>query len=141
MVYRNKQKSIGSWFFNELGGIDCIFTGNRLTLSEKNFAIDHFVPYAFVSHDLIWNLIPIDKSFNSKKSDKLPSFETYFKQFQAIQKLAFEIHINTASKSKYLEEYLTIFPNLNSFNEDSFKNTIQPLLAIASNNGFLYLQD
>ena len=127
--------------FNELGSIDCIFTGKKLNYSDKNFAIDHFIPYAFVSHDLIWNLIPIDKSFNSTKSDKLPPFNLYFEKFKNIQKQAFEIHLWANSKSKYLEEYLTIFPSINQFDEASLENAIQPLLTIANNNGFLYLNE
>jgi hypothetical protein len=54
---------------NELGYVDCIYTNKRLTVND--YAVEHFVPYAFVSHDLIWNLIPADRSFNSSKSDKL----------------------------------------------------------------------
>jgi hypothetical protein len=45
--------------FKELGFIECIFLGPNCILKE--FAIDHFIPHAFVSHDLIWNLIPIEK--------------------------------------------------------------------------------
>ncbi len=127
--------------FQELGSINCIFTDEKLTLSDKNFALDHFVPYAFVSHDLIWNLIPIEKRFNSSKSDKLPRFETYFQKFYQIQKTAFEINKNHNSKGKYMEEFLTIFPNIDEFKEDIFSNTIQPLLSIANNNGFLYLNE
>jgi amino acid permease len=42
--------------FKELGFIECIFLGVNYIL-RKSFAIDHFIPHAFVSHDLIWNLI------------------------------------------------------------------------------------
>ncbi|WP_367268579.1 HNH endonuclease domain-containing protein [uncultured Pedobacter sp.] len=40
-----------------------------------SFAVEHFIPYAFVSHDLIWNLIPADPSFNSRKNNKLPGWK------------------------------------------------------------------
>lgn len=125
--------------FKELGFINCIFTETKLYFDEKNFALDHFVPHAFVSHDLIWNLLPIDKRFNSSKSDKLPRFEKYFDKFFELQKLAFEINKRHNSKSKYLEDYLSIFPSIDSFEKEKFANTIQPLLTIANNNGFLYL--
>lgn len=127
--------------FQELEYINCIFTDEKLTLENKNFALDHFVPYAFVSHDLIWNLIPIEKRFNSSKSDRLPKFDDYFEKFYEIQKTAFEINKNHNSNGKYVEEFLTIFPNLDEFREDIFSNTIQPLLSIAHNNGFLYLNE
>ena len=127
--------------FDELGSIDCIFTGKRLVFNEKNFALDHFVPYAFVSHDLVWNLLPIDKSFNSSKSDRLPQFDKYFTQFKNLQKIAFNIHKEKHSSNKFLEEYLTIFPTITAFDDVLFENTIQPLLTIANNNGFLYLNE
>jgi hypothetical protein len=130
--------------FNELGSIDCIFTNNRLVFDEKKYVLDHFVPHAFVSHDLIWNLIPIDKTFNSSKRDKLPSVNKYFDKFYNLQKTAFEIVKTHNVKNKYIEEYLSIFPDLEDnyeFDYQRFKETIQPLITIASNNGFSYLKD
>ncbi|MBF4491481.1 hypothetical protein IR010_02940 [Flavobacterium sp. MR2016-29] len=128
--------------FNELGTIDCVFTNNRLLFDEKKYALDHFVPHAFVSHDLIWNLIPIDKKFNLFKSDKLPPLDRYFDKFYTLQKTAFEIVKSYNSKNKYLEEYLSIFPDLDGgFNYLRYKETIQPLITIASNNGFSYMKD
>ena len=47
--------------------------------------MEHFIPYSFVSHDLIWNLIPADKKFNNSKSDKLPSLNKYFEPFFILQ--------------------------------------------------------
>lgn len=125
--------------FKELGSINCIFTDTKLYFDEKNYALDHFVPHAFVSHDLIWNLLPIERSFNSSKSDKLPLFDKYFDRFYDLQKLAFEINKHHNSKSKYMDEFLTILPSIDTFDKDKFANTIQPLLTIANNNGFLYM--
>jgi len=127
--------------FKELGSIECIFTGTKLLFDEKNFAIDHFISHAFVSHDLIWNLIPIEKSKNSSKSDNLPIFEKHFEKFYDLQKVAFEINKHYNSKSRYMDEYLSIFPNIDSFEKEKFSNTIQPLITIASNNGFLYMKN
>jgi hypothetical protein len=127
--------------FNELGSIPCIFTDTKLIYEEKNFALDHFIPHAFVSHDLIWNLLPIERKFNSSKSDKLPLFDKHFDKFYNLQKLAFDINKQHNSKSKYMDEFLTIFHSIDEFEKETFSNTIQPLLTIASNNGFLYLKD
>ena len=127
--------------FKELGSIECIFSGTKLYFDDKNFAIDHFVPHAFVSHDLIWNLIPIEKTANSRKSDNLPLFNKHFDKFYDLQKVAFEINKHHNSKSRYMDEYLSIFPNIDSFEKEKFSNTIQPLITIASNNGFLYMKN
>lgn len=131
--------------FNELGSINCIYTGVKLTVG--NYAVEHFIPYNFVSHDLIWNLIPADKSFNNSKSDKLPPLEIYFNQFYDLQKTAIEIVREKNPKNKFLEDYLTIFSNLDEvgslpeyFTKEKFKERIQPLITIASNNGFEFLK-
>jgi hypothetical protein len=111
-------------------------------LTIDRYALDHFIPHAFVSHDLIWNLVPIDTSFNATKSDKLPSMETHFDGFFYLQRKAFEIIIDHSPKCKLLEEYLTIYPDLNSsdsFEYTKYKESIQPLVTIAHNNGFGYL--
>jgi 5-methylcytosine-specific restriction endonuclease McrA len=122
----------------ELGYVNCIYTGEKLTLG--NYAIEHFIPYNFVSHDLIWNLIPSDKAFNSLKSDKLPPIEKYFTPFFELQKSAVDIVSKKSPKNKLLEDYLTIFTDLKSFSKDKFKERVQPLITIASNNGFEFLK-
>lgn len=136
----NQRKKYWDIVFKKLGTVKCIFTGKSLTISQ--YALDHFVPHAFVSHDLIWNLIPIDIHFNSIKSDKLPIMENHFQSFFEIQKTAFEIMHNHVPKNKLLEEYLGIFPDLTSihgFDYIRYKESIQPLITIAHNNGFSYL--
>ncbi|WP_264550006.1 hypothetical protein [Flavobacterium sp. N2820] len=64
----------------------------------------------------------------------------HFDKFYDIQKLAFEINKHHNSKSKYMDEFLTIFSNIDAFEKEKFSNTIQPLLTIANNNGFQYMQ-
>ena len=125
----------------EQGFIECIYTKEKLTIG--NYAVEHFIPYNFVSHDLIWNLIPADTVFNSKKSDKLPPIDKYFDAFYALQKTAIEIIKAKSPKNKFLEDYLTIFSDLDdikSLNKAKFKERIQPLITIASNNGFEFLK-
>ena len=129
----------------ELGMVECIYTGEKLTVG--NYAVEHFIPYNFVSHDLIWNLIPADKLFNSSKSDKLPPLEKYFDSFFSLQKMAIEIIRDKSPRNKFLEDYLTIFSDLDeisnlplNFTQEKFKDRIQPLITIASNNGFEFLK-
>src|SRR6218665_68786 len=123
----------------ELGSVKCIYTGEKLTVG--NYAVEHFIPYNFVSHDLIWNLIPADQSFNSSKSDKLPPLEKYFEPFFALQKTAIEVVKTQNPKNRLLEDYLTIFPDLDkNFSKEKFREQIQPLIAIASNNGFEFMK-
>lgn len=126
------------------GSINCIYTNKSLNIGE--YAVEHFLPYAFVSHDLIWNLIPADQIFNSSKSNKLPLFNQYFEPYFQLQKLAINTIINLGSKNKYLEDYLTFIPDfaeIKNLSEDmlrqKFRNNVQPLITIAANNGFEFL--
>jgi hypothetical protein len=129
----------------ELGSVNCIYTGAKLTIG--NYAVEHFIPYSFVSHDLIWNLIPADSVFNSSKSDKLPSLDKYFAPFFNLQKSAIDIVREKSPKNKFLEDYLTIFSDLEeikylpeNFTREKFKERLQPLITIASNNGFEFMR-
>ncbi len=144
--YRNglgKQRRFWNLVIDELGPIDCIYTQKKLTPGA--FAVEHFIPHAFVSHDLIWNLIPACSSFNSAKSDKLPPLERYFDSFFEIQVKGLEVVLHKEPKNKLLEDYLNIFPELTSAVQDKdhskqrFREQIEPLVSIAANNGFEFL--
>ena len=140
----NQRKNFWDIVVNELGSVDCIYTGKKLTVG--NYAVEHFIPYSFVSHDLIWNLIPADESFNSSKSNKLPPLDKYFNQFFLIQESAIRIVKEKNPSNKLLEDYLTIFSDLEEsnglseyFTKEKFKDRLQPLITIASNNGFEFM--
>jgi 5-methylcytosine-specific restriction endonuclease McrA len=124
---------------DELGSVVCIYTGEKLI--KGNYAVEHFIPYSFVSHDLIWNLIPAEKSFNSSKSNRLPILEKHFEPFYQLQKNAFEIVRRKTPNNKFLEDYLTVMPTAeNRLNHTKFKEIILPLVSIASNNGFEFMK-
>jgi 5-methylcytosine-specific restriction endonuclease McrA len=127
------------------GPVNCIYTNRALNIDD--YAVEHFIPYAFVSHDLIWNLIPADKSFNSSKSDKLPPLAGISRHILRCRCLRQRRYLNLRrAASKFLQDYLTIIPDLgylNSMHADDlkelFKNNIQPLITIANNNGFEFM--
>ncbi len=48
----------------------CIYSQTMLTGVES---LDHYVPWSFVLHDRIWNLVPVTPSANSAKGDRLAS--------------------------------------------------------------------
>jgi len=117
----------------------CIFTNEPL--NPKNYHVDHFVPYSFVSHDLIWNLIPINSNFNTSKSNKLPLVKKYFDSFYKLQNDAIQVFGKSMPKN-FKEEYLSVFPNFEDneqINYSQYKDVISPLITVAHNNGFEYL--
>lgn len=134
-----QQRNFWDMVIAELGGVDCIYTNTRL--QTGNYAVEHFIPYAFVSHDLIWNLVPANQSFNSSKSDKLPDLNRYFQPFFNLQSQATEIVKHKAPKNKLLEDYLSLFPLFEHepLDQQKFLEQIQPLVTIASNNGFQFM--
>lgn len=121
----------------ETGAIPCIYTGEKLF--KGDYVIEHFVPYQFVAHDLMWNLIPAESQFNLKKSDKLPNFDLYFDSFFELQKIGLEIIKSKAPKNRFLEDYIPLFPDL-EINKNKYEEYIKPMLSIAHNNGFQYLE-
>jgi len=135
----NQRNNFWNIVFKEMGTIECIYTGKKL--SAKKYEVEHFIPHSFVSHNLIWNLLPADPSFNSSKNNKLPPLEKYFNPFFELQKTAVEIIKAKTPKNKLLQDYLVILPDIgNSFTKIRFKEVFQPLVTIASNNGFEFLE-
>ena len=121
----------------ELGHVNCIYTGQELV--RGTYAVEHFIPFQFVAHDLMWNLIPADPSFNSSKGAKLPQMDRYFDDFYQLQKEAVSIVEKVKPNNRFLEEYLTVFPDLN-INKSKYIDCIQPMLTIAHNNGFQWMK-
>lgn len=151
---RYLRKPIEYWkAVNHHSIIKDIYTSKSLDLDNcqvhGSFSLDHFVPWSFVLHDELWNLIPTFKTINSSKSDKLPDLERYLADYCHIHYSAFEHMKQNPKYKKILEDYLTIGGNLNSMeilnsdvvvNEDAFtdsmRKAINPIYQIAYNQGF-----
>ncbi|MDF2614472.1 MAG: hypothetical protein K0S71_2258 [Clostridia bacterium] len=111
-------------------------------------SIDHFIPWSFVLHDEMWNLIPSFKNINSSKSNRLPDMDAYFDEFCQVQYSAFNFMRSYVGMKSLLEDYLSInipfkLDNkraLINIQEGEFKkalsNTITPLYQIAYNQGY-----
>lgn len=119
----------------------CIYS--EQTLHAEKLSLDHFLPWSFVTHDLLWNLIPTPRSVNSAKSDRLPSLETYLDRFCEQQYKAVQI-VGERGKEKQLDDYTLLFhcepKTLLSMSQGSFakvlRETITPQWQIAKNMGF-----
>jgi hypothetical protein len=108
--------------FDKLGKIDDF----RDIYSEQpladTFSIDHFLPWSFVVHDLLWNLAPVEGTTNSKKGDVLPDLELYLPR---LSKLHFNAVQAAKERPKLMEDY-----------SDCFKQDITGLLSLGE-NGFI----
>lgn len=120
--------------------IRCIYSNEIIT---KKYALDHFIPWSFVTHNQLWNLVPIPKPINSQKSNNLPKLDLYFEPFADLQFKAFHIGLQLNLK-KDLEDYLGVFnadlTQIRQLSEADFKTKlhqqIAPLSQIAANMGF-----
>ncbi len=56
-----------------------VFKDELVNTSE--YDLDHFIPWSFVMNDELWNLMPMDSSLNSVKSNNLPKWDLFFDKF------------------------------------------------------------
>ena len=121
----------------------CIYSKQKITLD--NFSLDHFIPWSFVAHNQLWNLIPVPQSVNSSKSNNLPSLQKYFDAYVDLQHKGLSIFHQLARSSEWkktIESYqVDIKIGINEILDkkrlkEQLRLTIDPLVTIASNMGF-----
>lgn len=66
-----------------------VFTGQEVR--PKQYDIDHFIPWSFVMNDELWNLMPMDSSLNSSKSNRLPQWDPFFQHFARNQYILYAL--------------------------------------------------
>ncbi len=106
-----------------------------------SFSIDHFLPWSFVVHDLLWNLTPVEPATNSSKNDVLPDLDLYIPR---LAKLHFAAMDAAKKKPRFLEDYADCFKkdaaDLLGLGEKGFaakyREVILPQAQIATNQGF-----
>ena len=124
--------------------IKCIYSESLL--DKKSISLDHYLPWSFVAHDQLWNLIPTISSVNSSKSNNLPSSE-YLDKFIKLQHLGLTIsnkNIPQHKWLKYTESYIVDLKvnqakdvlNLEILT-NAYQQTLNPLISLASIQGFM----
>lgn len=106
-----------------------------------SFSVDHFLPWSFVVHDLLWNLTPVEAATNSSKNDVLPDLDIYLPR---LAKLHFNAVQAAKQRPKLLEDYMDCFKQdsagLLALGQDGFvakyREIIVPQAQIAMNQGF-----
>ncbi len=124
------------------GPLRCVYSGELL---EGVASLDHFLPWSFVAHDLLWNIAPTAPSVNSAKSDRLPDFARYFEPFAAQQYAAVQAVAQQARHAALLEDYILLLKTpsveaLRGLPFDAFRRvleeTLAPQVQIARSMGF-----
>jgi HNH endonuclease len=123
--------------------IHCIYSNCKL--DKNQISLDHYLPWSFVAHEQLWNLIPTIPSVNSSKSNRIPS-NRYFENFIRLHHLGLNISSQQLSNSKWLQETESYLADL-KINDPSdlldlerlkraYEQTMIPLINLASNQGF-----
>lgn len=121
--------------------IRCIYTGKKLS---RGYELDHFLPWRFVVHDQLWNLVPVDSHANSSKSDQIPS-EKYIDSLAETQSAALSIARDSMSDEKWKKAVEPYFTDLYIRDEEAldraklrlaYRKTLEPLMSIAEQQGF-----
>ena len=86
----------------EVNPITDVFSNQ--SLAQNNFDVDHFIPWSFVMNDELWNLMPMDSSLNSSKSNKLPKWDPFFKKFAANQYILYGL-INDKTRPEFHKKF------------------------------------
>ena len=141
-----KQRHFWDAYIDINGSMKCIYTGKELY--KRSYDLDHFIPWSFVSHNLLWNLLPANSSINSSKNNNLPSLEMYLHPFAQIHKKALQTIYPKNPNNKLLEDYLTLHNSISELMQLSdddffsiFQKTFSPMVQIAENMGFKYWQN
>jgi hypothetical protein len=124
-------------FLTETPDFRCIYSNNIINVN--GFSLDHFLPWSFVVHNLLWNLVPVPKSINSSKSDWLPDWNLYFPLMAESQFNIVNYHLQKGNLKK-LEDYTNILldnsaTDLSVFTE-KLRIQLSPQFQIAQNAGF-----
>lgn len=121
--------------------IRCIYTGKPIITND--FDLDHFIPWSFVSHDLMWTLAPVDKSTNISKSNKLSDINIYLPKIASVQQIALKTIYKLDPSNKLLEDYINMDASISElvdldFNSfyNLYSHTISPIYHVAEKMGY-----
>jgi hypothetical protein len=83
-------------------------------VESSKYDVDHFIPWSFVMNDELWNLMPMDSSLNSSKSNRLPKWNPFFERFAGNQYLMYGLinendHIRKLYESCYRDNLHSIW--------------------------------
>lgn len=71
----------------DISEVKDVFTEKNIVSDQ--YDVDHFIPWSFVMNDELWNLMPMDSSLNSAKSNRLPKWDPFFRRFADNQYLLY----------------------------------------------------
>lgn len=123
--------------------IDCIYSSQ--SINPDQFSLDHYLPWSFVTHDLLWNLIPVPPKVNSAKSNNLAASK-YFDKFVELQNRGLRITRKSMPEEKWTKTIESYISGLKISNKNdlldleklsnAYRREVEPLMSLAVNQGF-----
>ena len=99
---------------------------------ESEYDIDHFIPWSFVMNDELWNLIPMDSSLNSSKSNRQPHW-TFFNKFADNQYVMYRLmwedeYVRSRFEKCYRDNFHSIWAETELFKPGNSKKEFVNIL-------------
>ena len=106
----------------ELTEVRDVFTGE--VVAQKAYDVDHFIPWSFVMNDELWNLMPMDSSLNSAKSNKLPKWDPFLKDLLRISICCMGLFMKSREYINCLKDAIEIIYILSGLEENCIAREI-----------------
>lgn len=124
--------------------LPCIYT--EQSVAPDDFALNHYVPWAFVMHDCMWNLAPVSVLGNAEKSDNLPDNAAYSDAFVELQFMAVNALHDFPNRERWEDLFDSYSTELNldvigrvpdkATLHEALLGTVGPLVSMAGSRGF-----
>jgi hypothetical protein len=123
--------------------LHCIYSQQQI--DPERFSLDHYLPWSFVAHNQLWNLIPTLPEVNSAKSNHLPA-DKYFDRFVALQYQGLTLSHRVLPEGKLSKQVEPYVSDLGFSNQEdllvleklgnAYEQVLKPLVLLAGNQGF-----
>jgi hypothetical protein len=121
----------------------CFYSGNDLDV--KTLKLDYYLPWSFVAHDHLSNIVPISRSIDLFRSHHIPS-DGYLQKFVDLQHLALTTNHQHLPKSEWHQVVMSYLNDLSLETEgdllnhakllNAYKRTLHYLQSLAIKQGF-----
>lgn len=127
-----KRNNLGVYrqiLFDEFESKECFYCGRRLR--GDGIQVDHFIPWAFIKDDKLWNMVLACPACNNKKRDKLPPDDYLLKLLQRNKDIRFRYDSVGVEPSKG-KIHLRGVEDMRNYQQDGLKN----IYLYAKENGY-----
>lgn len=126
---RNNLSVYRQILFDEFESKECFYCGRRLR--GDGIQVDHFIPWAFIKDDKLWNMVLACPTCNNKKRDKLPPDQYLLKLFERNKDIRFYYYKDGVAEYKR-GVHLRGAAEMRNYQQDSLKN----IYGYAKENGY-----